>query len=93
LDRETLAAHIKKAADVSRLKAALCVDAVFEAIADELAEGGAVNLHGFGSFLVTQKAGRNYRDIGGEIKTVPEHGTVLFRPSATIKKAVWSKGK
>ncbi len=65
------------------------VNAVFATIADELAKGEKIQLVGFGTFEVRERAekqGRNPRT--GEVMTVPASKVPAFKAGAALKNAV-----
>lgn len=65
------------------------IDAVFGIIADELAAGGSVTLHGFGRFESQAVAARNYRHPKtGESIQVPAHRRAVFRAGKALKARV-----
>ncbi len=65
------------------------VNAVFATIADQLAKGEKIQLVGFGTFEVRERAekqGRNPRT--GETMTVPASKVPAFKAGAALKNAV-----
>ena len=65
------------------------VNAVFATIADELAKGEKIQLVGFGTFEIRERAekqGRNPRT--GETMTVPATKVPAFKAGAALKEAV-----
>lgn len=65
------------------------IDAVFESITEELADGGDVSLSGFGKFISVEKEERECRNPKtGETVIVPAHNAVKFKASATLKDTV-----
>ena len=65
------------------------VNAVFTTIADQLAKGEKIQLVGFGTFEVRERAekqGRNPRT--GEVMTVPASKVPAFKAGAALKNAV-----
>ncbi|MBP3328807.1 MAG: HU family DNA-binding protein [Clostridia bacterium] len=65
------------------------VNAVFATIADQLAKGEKIQLVGFGTFEVRERAekqGRNPRT--GEVMTVPASKVPAFKAGAALKNAV-----
>ena len=65
------------------------VNAVFATIADQLAKGEKIQLVGFGTFEVRERAekqGRNPRT--GEVMTVPASKVPAFQAGAALKNAV-----
>lgn len=65
------------------------VNAVFATIADELAKGEKIQIVGFGTFEVRERAekqGRNPRT--GEVMTVPASKVPAFKAGAALKNAI-----
>jgi len=89
MNKAELIDAIAEDADVSRATAQRCVDAVVDNISKALATGNSVNLVGFGTFSVKQRAARTGRNprTGEEIQiaasTVPG-----FKPGKALKDAV-----
>ena len=65
------------------------VDAVFEAIQEDLAKGEKVQLIGFGNFEVRERAARKGRNpqTGQEIQ-IPASKVPAFKPGKALKDAV-----
>ncbi len=65
------------------------VDAVFEAIQEDLAKGEKVQLIGFGTFEVRDRAARKGRNqqTGAEIE-IPASKVPAFKPGKALKDAV-----
>ena len=65
------------------------VDAVFEAIQEDLAKGEKVQLIGFGTFEVRDRAARKGRSpqTGAEIE-IPASKVPAFKPGKSLKDAV-----
>lgn len=77
---------------VSKKLTAYFVNSVFEAIHNELANGGKVQISGFGSFEVTERAervGRNPQT--GEDMIIEAMKAPKFRAGSTLKAAVRGK--
>lgn len=65
------------------------VDQVLDTIGDTLAKGEKVELHGFGNFVVRNRAERVTRNIRTrEPIKVPAKKVVTFRPASRLKDAV-----
>ncbi|HHY93589.1 MAG TPA: HU family DNA-binding protein [Firmicutes bacterium] len=65
------------------------VDAVFEAIREELSLGGAVAVTGFGKFAGRERGPRKARNIRtGEAIVVPPRRAPVFTAGKTLKEAV-----
>jgi len=74
--------------DFSKAKARRIVDSVFDAISDELLQGGKVKISGFGSFSVkTLKSTEIYNPQLGHKALVPERKAPKFKPAAGLKNA------
>lgn len=75
----------------SRAAAERAVDAVFKAMADELAAGGKVTISNFGSFEVVQRAARQGRKVNtNESILIPAHKAVRFNVGRALKDRTWS---
>jgi len=72
--------------DVSRVKAAVAVDTIIDAMKDALREGKRIELRGFGVFQVRDRkkgVGRNPK-TGVEVAITPGK-TVRFKPGKELK--------
>jgi nucleoid DNA-binding protein len=88
-----LSRALRKAAGLPYREAAFCVDFLVEAIAAEAARGRRVELRGLGSFSVTRVKVKFFPASRSEEKTVPAHGKITFRPSASLRRAAWNAGQ
>ena len=90
--RQDLAAHVAEKIGVPKTKAVSAVDAVLEAIADELKAGHEVRLVGFGAFAVGERRAGKGRDprTGAEID-IPAAKSVRFRASKTLRDVISGK--
>ena len=78
---------VAEKADMTKVDARKAVDAVVDAIKEELKKDGKVALVGFGTMLVTKRdprQGRNPR-TGKDIK-IPAKKVVKFKPALNILK-------
>ena len=78
--------QVSKLADITKVKAELAVDAVFEAMRVSMRRGERIELRGFGVFLVKPRKrgiGRNPRT--GQEVPIPPGRTVRFRPSKDLQ--------
>lgn len=78
--------RVSEASDVPRVKAALAVDTVLQAMKDALSEGKRIELRGFGVFQVRDRkkgVGRNPK-TGVEVAISPGK-TVRFKPGKELK--------
>ncbi len=85
---EIIAATAQKA-NVSKKVAADIVNAFLDAVTEELAAGGSVQMTGFGTFLVKDRAertGKNPRT--GEQITIPATKAPAFKAGNQLKAAI-----
>lgn len=77
--------------ELSKAAAARAIDGLTEIIAETLQAGGSVNLVGFGSFSVAERAARTGRNpqTGAEIQIAASKAP-KFSPGAKLKAAVAS---
>lgn len=84
-----LAAAIAKQADISKDKASQVLNVILDEIASNVAKGNDVNLIGFGSFTVRERAARTGKNPQtGEPLNIPASKTVAFKPGKGLKDAV-----
>lgn len=74
---------------VTKRLATDAIDAIFDRIRDELAGGGRVQIPGFGSFQVSERAARTGRNpqTGATIQ-IPASKGVRFKAGKALKDAV-----
>ena len=90
MNRVELVAAVAKSADLSKKDADAAVKAVFDTIADALAENDKVQLIGFGTFEVRQRkarTGRNPRKPGETIQIAASKAPV-FKAGKALKDSV-----
>ncbi len=78
--------RVAEASEVSRVKAALAVDTIFNAMKTALSEGKRIELRGFGVFQVRDRKrgiGRNPK-TGVEVAIAPGK-TVRFKPGKELR--------
>lgn len=78
--------RVAEESDLPRVKAALAVDTIFEAMKEALAEGKRIELRGFGVFQVRDRkrgVGRNPK-TGVEVAITPGK-TVRFKPGKELR--------
>lgn len=69
--------------------AAPAVDMVFSVIAENLAKGNVVDIHGFGKFVVMERSERQgVNPASGKAMTIKASKNVKFRCSDTLKRSV-----
>ncbi len=89
MNKTELIAAVAGKAGLSKKDADAAVSAVFDAVTAELAKGEKVQLIGFGTFEVRERAaktGRNPRT--GETMTIPASKVPAFKAGAALKNAV-----
>lgn len=89
MNKAELVADVAERISEPKAKAEEAVDAVFEAIRDELKRGGDVRLPAFGVFDVKDTAARTARNpqTGEEVK-VPAGKKARFKPGKALKDAL-----
>jgi len=78
--------RVAELSQVSRVKSALAVDTIMDAMKDALVSGKRIELRGFGVFLVRDRkkgVGRNPK-TGVEVPITPGR-TVRFKPGKDLK--------
>lgn len=88
-NKQDLIAKVAETAELSKKQAALVVGTVFDTIAESLANGEKVQLIGFGSFEVRERAERKGRNpqTGAEI-VIPASKVPAFKAGKALKDAV-----
>ncbi|MFC5713477.1 HU family DNA-binding protein [Thalassorhabdus alkalitolerans] len=89
MNKTDLINAVAEQADLSKKDASKAVDAVFDSITDTLKQGDKVQLVGFGSFEVRERASRKGRNpqTGEEIE-IPATKNPAFRPGKQLKDSV-----
>lgn len=89
MNKTELVNAVAEQAELSKKDAAKAVDAVFESIANALKDGDKVQLVGFGSFEVRERAARKGRNpqTGEEIEIAATKNPA-FKPGKQLKDAV-----
>ena len=81
--------EVSKIADITKVKAEVAVDAVFDAMRLSMQRGDRIELRGFGSFRLRQREprkrgiGRNPR-TGKEVR-IPPGRTIRFKPGKDLQ--------
>ncbi len=92
MNKSDLIDEIAKHADITKVKAGECLDAVLAAITSSLKKGESVTLIGFGTFSASDRAeriGRNPR-TGEQIK-IPRTKVAKFKAGKTLSEIVAGK--
>ncbi len=92
MSKGDLIANVAKSAALSKAKAAVAVNAVFDTISKSLKKGKSVSLVGFGSFSVVKRKARNGRNpqTGQTIK-IKATKAPKFKAGKGLKDAVAGK--
>ena len=87
MTKNDLADVVADRADLSGSQARQVVEAVIDAVSDELARGGEVSLAGFGKFSVSNRAAREGRNpaTGATIK-IAASKAAKFSAASALKK-------
>ena len=89
MNKSDLIESVAHAADMPKTTAARAVDAVFDSIANALKEGGSVNILGFGTFSVRERAARTGRNPRtGESIEIGASKTAGFKAGKALKDAL-----
>src|SRR3981081_309521 len=85
--------EVSKIADITKVKAEVAVDAVFDAMRTSMQRGERIELRGFGVFQVKPRKrgiGRNPR-TGKEVR-IPPGRTIRFKPGKDLQNSgeIWS---
>ena len=86
MKKNDMIAFVAAKAGITKKDAAVAVDAVFEAMTNELAAGNKVTVTGFGTFESKARQGRNPQT--GEAITIPAHTAVTFKAGKGLKDCV-----
>jgi len=89
LTKQELASKVAQDADLGSGDAKKAVEAVFDAIAAELANGGEVAVSGFGKFSVSQRSAREGRNPAtGETIQIAASNAAKFSAASALKKTL-----
>ena len=89
MNKSQLIAVIADGAEISKASANRALDTFIDAVQTELAQGGKVELVGFGTFSVSERAERQGRNPStGEAITIPAAKLPKFKPGKNLKDAV-----
>ncbi|MGL9969184.1 HU family DNA-binding protein [Enterococcus sp. DIV1420a] len=89
MNKQELTQAVTAKSGLTKKEAAIAVNALLDAIQESLAKGEAVNLVGFGNFMVRERAARKGRNpqTGKEI-TIPATKVPAFKAGKPLKDAV-----
>lgn len=86
MNKTELIAAVAEKAEISKKDAERAVKAFTDAVAEELAKGGKVQLVGFGNFEVSERPAREGRNPRtGETMTIAASKTPKFKPGKALK--------
>ena len=86
MNKTELIAAVAERAELSKKDAEKAVKAFTDAVAEELAKGGKVQLVGFGNFEVSERPAREGRNPRtGETMTIAASKTPKFKPGKALK--------
>lgn len=86
MNKTELIAAVAEKAEISKKDAEKAVKAFTDAVAEELAKGGKVQLVGFGNFEVSERPAREGRNPRtGETMTIATSKTPKFKPGKALK--------
>lgn len=89
MNKSELIEHIAQSAGINKTQATAALQAVETGVIDALANGGTVELKGFGTFKITQRAERKGRNPKtGEALTIPASKVPTFKAGSKLKEAV-----
>ena len=86
MNKTELIGAVAEKAEISKKDAEKAVKAFTDAVAEELAKGGKVQLVGFGNFEVSERPAREGRNPRtGETMTIAASKTPKFKPGKALK--------
>ncbi len=89
MNKSELIDAVAEGADISKAAAGRAIDAVVDAIGGALKDGDTVNLIGFGTFLVRERAARTGRNPRtGETINIAASKVPSFKAGKALKDAV-----
>ena len=90
MNKKELIEKIAKENNITQRSAGNILNSALENISATLYTGEGVNITGFGSFGIKQRAGKTIANPRkqGELMTVAEHTAIVFKPAAKLKEYV-----
>lgn len=89
MNKSELIEHIAMQTDLSKAAAARALESTLDGIRRTLKRGGAVQIAGFGSFIVARRVGRTGRNPRtGETVKIAASKVPKFKPGKHLKDAV-----
>ncbi|WEV41310.1 HU family DNA-binding protein [Lactobacillus sp. ESL0681] len=94
VNKAELVAEVAQKADMTKKDTAKAIEATFATIQEDLAKGDKVQLIGFGSFEVRDRAARKGRNPQtGKVVKIPASKSPAFKAGKALKAAVQNKKK
>lgn len=91
MTKEQLVYRVASTTGITQKDCRYAVEAMVNAMRDEIMSGGEVTIRGLGTLKVVNRKPKVARNIStGEALNVPEHRAVKFIPAAELKKAVYN---
>jgi integration host factor subunit beta len=89
MTKAELVEAVSQASDLTRKHSEVIVDAVFTSIMDALQKGDKIELRGFGSFRIRNRAGRRGRNpkTGAKV-AVPAKNVPHFKPGKELRELI-----
>lgn len=89
MNKTELITVVAQKTELSKKDAEKAVKAVFETVADELAKGEKVQVIGFGTFEVRERAAREGRNpLSGEVIKIADSKSPAFKAGKQLKELV-----
>ena len=89
MNRTELIAAVAEKAELSKKDAEKAVKAFTDVVSEELVNGGKIQLVGFGTFEVSERAAREGRNPkSGEVMNIPASKTPKFKAGKALKDMV-----
>ncbi len=89
MNKTELIASVAQKAELTKKDAEKAVKAIFEAVSEELAKGGKVQVIGFGTFEVRQRQAREGRNPqNGQTIKIAASKSPAFKAGKQLKEAV-----
>ncbi|PTQ85823.1 HU family DNA-binding protein [Nitrosomonas ureae] len=92
MNKTELIEAIATRSNTTKAQTTMMLNELIEVIQKTLADGDNVQLVGFGTFSITERAGREGRNPStGESMTIPAKKVVKFKPGKTLSDAAAAK--
>ena len=89
MNKTEFIAAVAEKAEISKKDAEKAIKAFTEAVSEELVKGGKIQLVGFGTFEVSERAAREGRNPkSGEVMNIPASKTPKFKAGKALKDMV-----